>query len=121
MAEDKQFQAKMKAFDNAAAWGRLVATLAAATIALSVTFLRDIVGPSGAVMPCLLIGAWVLLFLAVLFGTLYVGAISEYLFITPPDKLSIRDSAFMPWAYIEQFAFWIGLILLLVFAGLNLS
>lgn len=118
--EEQQFQAKLRAFDIAAGYGRLVATVSAGIIALSATFLKDIVGSDGAIALRLLFTAWVLLFAAVVCGTLLVGTISEYLFNTYPQELNIRDKAFMPYAYAEQFCFWAGLVLLLVFVGQNL-
>lgn len=121
MAEDQWFQAKLKAFDHAAGWGRLVTTVAAGIIALSATFLRDMVRPDGAVALWLIFVAWGLLFLAVVFGTLLVGTMSQYLFKTRPDRLNIRDKEFMCYAYVVQFCFWLGLPALGVFVGLNLS
>lgn len=121
MTQEQLFQCKMKAFDNAISWGRLVASLAAGIIALSATFLKDMVGQNGIVAVWLLYLAWALLFIAVISGTLLVGAIGKYLFKTKnPDELNMQDKAFMPYAYAEQFSFWFGLPLLVIFMGLNI-
>lgn len=121
MRQEQRYQAQLKAFDHASAWGRLVATISAGVIALSATFLRDMPGSEGGgAVWCLFISLASLL-VAVISGTIYVGTLAEYLFETSPGKLNIRDKQFMLHAKVEQFSFWIGIFLLIMaFIWLNL-
>jgi|GEM_PF-6599812 len=118
-------ETQKKAFDGALDLVKLFITLATGTLALTATFLKDIVGvKDGHSVPCkpLLFITWGLMFLSVLSGLFAYGAIIGTLDGAdvsdgdePKPRLSPFDFNIAFWAITQSLSLYLGIAVLVAY------
>jgi hypothetical protein len=99
---------------------RQMITLAGATLALTVTFMKDVLGDRKSKGPELLPFAWGLLIVAVLIGWLALARAARTVGTSDREEYVFADGALRNYARAAQCAFLAGLALLVVFFCRNL-
>ena len=109
-----------KAFEMADGWTKHIATLAAGTLVLSATFIKDLL-PANSDLDAkgVLFTAWALLITSVVFSLLVLGGITSNL-TRSDDQLDVFSPNIRISALLQFTAFVSGVILFVIFAGLNL-
>jgi len=113
---------KLKGFETAHAWSRLIVTLATGGILFTATF-KENFAAAGTALTCTdaLIGSWIALGIAAFLSVLFVGALVAKLNEGDEDSLDVYKGPPLIIGILQNVAFFIGLILLLSFAGANVA
>lgn len=108
-----------KALDATLEWAKQITTLSAGALVLSATFIGDVL-KNGISYKIILIASWSAFALSTLFGILLMGNIC-FLYSQKTDiQPSIYDLTTRSLAIIHLATFFLGVILFMVFAALNL-
>lgn len=125
---DQKLQIKLQAFAILVTWSRLLTTIAAGVLALSVTFFR-VIEPSSSSeasqqasleLPWLLIASWSALFISLVFGAILVGSLSAHLNIGSVETLSTQKPSILWKTFAQWISFLLGILLFAIFGFVNL-
>lgn len=113
-----------KAFDFAADTVKQLITLATGIIALTITFSKDILGPSMLIDSTLIIISWILFIFSILFGIISLMALTGTLQPTQNNTVVAPNiySKNVRFPSIAQVSFFVlGLICTVIFGGISMS
>jgi flagellar biosynthesis protein FlhB len=114
-------ETRFKAFDITSEWSKQLVTVAAAVVALSATFVHDVIGANQAVGGWLVL-SWVLLLASVVTGVLLLGAlIAQLNRARDASTLDVYHGASRWFAVAQLVTFVVGLVAFVIFFSTNIS
>jgi hypothetical protein len=112
---------KVQAFETVRTWSSLLITLSTGAIVFTATFRKEFV-PAGKKLANVdvLLGSWVALGLAILFGVFVLSTLAATLDKGDVNQLNVYKLATRITAFIQLLAFIVGIALVALFAYQNL-
>jgi len=117
---DSAKELRLKAFDTVSDWSKQVTTIASATLVLSATFIKDILG-GHTEHTCYLWTSWFSLLATVVVGVFVLGALASNLNDGNPAQLDIYSGSILGASVVQILLFLIGMIAFILFVMSNLS
>jgi len=121
MEPERQSEYITKAFDFADGWAKLLSSLAAGTLALSATFIKDILpeGSSLHAKPILFV-AWSILGITILLGPLLMGSLIWELNKSDDSEPDAATGPIRLLGTLQALSFLAGILLFALFVAKNL-
>lgn len=116
--DDKEI--KIKAFETILEWAKQIITIAAATVVLSATFIKDIFGGK-IICKEVLLASWFSFLLSILVGVVVVGALAAHLNTGKVAELDIFRGSIKINALIQVILFMAGMVLFIAFVIANMA
>jgi hypothetical protein len=110
---------RIKAVDTALEWTKQVIALAAGTLVVSGTFIKDLF--NGKIIDVgFLLASWIALCVCILFGLLFMGSLCSMLATKKVGEISIYGKPAQYLGFVHFMAFFFAVVFFAVFAFVNL-